>query len=174
MPPKLPLISKAVSLQSLTSLTFVCASCRYSSSRALSSGSSRSRSQGKRRAHESTILQTRAASTTASVTAVNAKHDIPPRFLNLHESFKALETEAAVYINSSQLRLALRGLESENAVTRIAGNSSRIVVNVGVSRSLKNSAGSEWAQWTSEASESLAGRSFGVGATVGEAAYGRR
>ena len=135
MPPKLPLISKAVSSLSLPSRTFVCASCRHSRGRALSNGPSRLRSQGKRKAHEGTILQTRAASTTASVTAVNVKHDIPPRFLKLHESLKALETEAAVYINSSQLRLALRGLESENAVTRIAGNSCRIIVKFGVSRS---------------------------------------
>ena len=134
MPPKLPLISKAVSSLSLPSRTFVCASCRYSRSRALSNGPPRLRSQGKRKAQE-TILHLRAASTTASVTAVNVRRDIPPRFLKLHESLKALETEAAVYIDSSQLRLALRGLESENAVTRIAGNSSRIIVNVGVSRS---------------------------------------
>ena len=174
MPPKLPLISKAVTLLSLPSRTFVCASCRYSRCRTLPNGLSRSRIQGKRKAHGGTILQTRKASTTASVTAVNVKHDIPPRFLNLHESLKALETEAAVYINPSQLRLASRGLESENAVTRIAGNSSRMIVNVGVSCSLKNSAGSEWAQWTSEVSESPAGGSLGVGATVGEAAYGRR
>ena len=135
MPPKLPLISKAVSSLSIPSRTFVCASCRYSRSRADSNGPSRLRSQGKRKTHGGTILQTRAASTTASVTAVNVKHDIPSKFLKLHESLKALETEAAVYINSSQLRLALRGLESENAVTRIAGNPCRVVVNVGVSRS---------------------------------------
>ena len=135
MPPKLPLISKAVSSPSLPSRSFVCASCRYSRNRALCNGPSRLRSQGKRKAHEGTSLLIRAASTTASVTAVNVRRNIPPRFLKLHESLKALETEAAVYINSSQLRLALRGLESENAVTRIAGNFSRITVNVGVSRS---------------------------------------
>ena len=135
MPPKLPLISKAVSSLSLPSQTFVCASCRYSRSCALSNGPSRLRSQGKRKAHEGAILQTRAASTTASVTAVNVRRDIPPRFLKLHESLKALETEAAVYINTSQLGLALNGLESDNAVTRIAGNSCRIIVNFGVSRS---------------------------------------
>ena len=134
MPPKLPLISKAVSSLSLPSRTFVCASCRYSRSRALSNGPSRLRSQGNRKADGGTSLQTRAASTTASVTAVNVKRDIPPRFLKLHESLKALETEAAVYINSSQLRLALRGLESENAVTRLAGNPTRIIVNIGGSR----------------------------------------
>ena len=135
MPPKLPLTGKAVSSLSLPSQTFVCASCRYSRNCALFNGPSKLRSQGKRKAHEGTILQTRAASTTASVTAVNVRRDIPPRFLKLHESLKALETEAAVYINSSQLSLALRGLESENAVTRIAGNTCRITVNVGVSRS---------------------------------------
>ena len=135
MPPKLPLIGKAVSSPSLPSRTFICASCRYSWNRAFSNGPSGSRNRGKRKAHQGTILQIRAASTTASVTAVNVRRDIPPRFLELHQSLKALEAEAAVYINSSQLRLASRGLESENAVTRIAGKFSRITVNVDTNRS---------------------------------------
>lgn len=60
-------------------------------------------------------------STIASVTAVNAQRDIPLTFRPLHDSLSALEHEAAIYVNLSQLKLALRGLESENAVTRVAG-----------------------------------------------------
>lgn len=127
MPPKLPLIGKTVSslFLPLSSQRFVCSLCRHKQARALPNGpaiGATSKIQSNCKARRTT-LQTRTASTTASVTAVNVRRDIPPYFRNLHESIKALETEAAVYVNLSQLRLALRGLESENAVTRIAGNS---------------------------------------------------
>ena len=115
MPPKLPLIGKAISSLSFSSRPFVCSSCRHEQIRALSIGLARTKENLKSRRTIRTV------STTASVTAVNARREIPPRFRTLYESLKALETEAAVYINLSQLRLALRGLESENAVTRIAG-----------------------------------------------------
>lgn len=120
MSSKLPLVGKAVSSLSLSSRPFVCPSCRCKQARAFSNGPARLRSQSNRKARGTSL---RTASTTASVTAVNFRGDVPPRFTNLHESMKTLETEAAVYINLSQLRLALKGLESENAVTRIAGKS---------------------------------------------------
>ena len=120
MPTKLPLSAKAASSLFPSSRIFVCSSCRYKQARAISNGSARLGTQANRKARETT-LNVRTASTTASVTAVNVRRDIPPQFQALHESLKALESEAAVYINSSQLGLALRGLESENAVTRIAG-----------------------------------------------------
>ena len=120
MPTKLSLVAKAASSLSLSSRPFVCSSCRYKQARALSNGSPRLKTQRDRTAR-GTTLQVRTASTTASVTAVNVRRDIPPMFQSLHESLKALEVEAPVYIDSSQLRLALRGLESENAITRIAG-----------------------------------------------------
>ena len=120
MPTKLPLIAKAASSLSLSTRPFICSACRYKQARAVFNPSAASELLGNCNARRTT-LQVRTASTTASVTAVNFRRDIPPRLRNLHESLKAFETEAAVYINSSQLRLALRGLESENAVTRIAG-----------------------------------------------------
>lgn len=122
MPPILPLVGKAVSSLSTSSRPFVCPSCRYQQVQTISQCPPRLKVQGSRKARWA-IPQIRPASTTASVTAVNARREIPTRFKNLHESLKALETEAAVYINLSQLGLALRGLESENAVTRIAGES---------------------------------------------------
>ena len=122
MPTKLPLIAKAISSLSDPLRPFVCSSCRYEQARAVSNRSARLRILGNRTAR-GTTLRIRTASTTASVTAVNVRREIPPRFRKLHESLKALEIEAAVYINSSQLRLALRGLESDDAVTRIAGKS---------------------------------------------------
>lgn len=57
----------------------------------------------------------------APVTVVNAKQEIPPPFELLYKELTALLLEATVYVNPSQLQLALRALESENAVTRIAG-----------------------------------------------------
>ena len=116
MPLKLPLSGTTVSSLPIPSRPFICPSCRYKQARLISNG----RGNRNRKAC-GTARQSRTASTTASVTAVNVKRNIPPRFLELHESLKALETEAAVHVNSSQLSLALRGLESENAITRIAG-----------------------------------------------------
>lgn len=65
----------------------------------------------------------RTASTITSVTAVNAPKAIPPAFRELHDALSVLQRDAAVYTNLSQLQLALRGLESENGITRIAGMS---------------------------------------------------
>jgi hypothetical protein len=56
----------------------------------------------------------------APVTVVNAVKHIPPAALELHEALENLQREAEMYTSLSQLQLALRGLESENAVTRIA------------------------------------------------------
>ena len=120
MPTILPLSAKAVYPLSPSSRLYVCSSCRYKQARAISNGSALLGTRAHRKAR-GTTLQFRTASTIAPVTAVNVRRDIPLRFRILHESLKALESDAAVYINSSQLRLALRGLESENAVTRIAG-----------------------------------------------------
>ncbi|KAL8808800.1 MAG: hypothetical protein Q9200_004015 [Gallowayella weberi] len=62
----------------------------------------------------------RKASTVASVTAVNPKKDIPHTFQGLYEALCILQREAALYTNLSQIKLALRGLESENGITRVA------------------------------------------------------
>ena len=120
MPTILPLSAKAGYFLFPSSRFFVCSSCHYKQARAISNGSAPLGTRANRKAR-GTALHIRTASTIASVTAVNVKRDIPLKFRSLHESLKALESEAPVYINSSQLRLALRGLESENAVTRIAG-----------------------------------------------------
>lgn len=60
-------------------------------------------------------------STIASTTAINGNRGLPETLQNLHSSLGALQKDAALYINWSQLRLALRGIESANAVIRIAG-----------------------------------------------------
>ena len=65
----------------------------------------------------------RYATTTSSITSVNVPRSTPPAFRKLDQALAALEKEAAVYVNTSQIRLALRGLESEDAITRIASKS---------------------------------------------------
>ena len=67
-----------------------------------------------------TLPQKRLASTVASVTAVNAKREILKNAEKLYHAVSALEHDAGTYVDLSQLRLALRGLGSENPVTRVA------------------------------------------------------
>lgn len=54
------------------------------------------------------------------VTAVNAPPSTPFAFRKLDQALRNLEKNATVYINTSQLRLVLRGLESTAPLTRIA------------------------------------------------------
>ena len=65
----------------------------------------------------------RRISNIAPVTAVNAQKNIPLEYKELHDALKDLESSAGVYVNLSQLQLALQGLESRDAVTRVAGGS---------------------------------------------------
>ena len=141
MPPKPPggLFDKALS--TLTRSRLICPACCHR--RALSVKAHTLRvHQFSARCPQ--LSKPRTASTTASVTAVNAKREIPPAFQELYSSLKALETEAGVYVNTSQLHLALRGLESEDPVTRIAG---QIYVAPCSPDSFSNAKHSPWAQW---------------------------
>lgn len=63
----------------------------------------------------------------APVISVNATKEIPAAFRELHEKLGELEKKAATYVNLSQLQLALRGLESEDAVLRVAGSYIRLL-----------------------------------------------
>lgn len=64
--------------------------------------------------------QTRLLSQLAPVTSVGAPR-IPAAFQDLHGALKELEHSAINYANLSKLSLALRGLESDNATVRVAG-----------------------------------------------------
>ncbi|KAL2040533.1 hypothetical protein N7G274_006512 [Stereocaulon virgatum] len=121
MPLKQPvsLIDRAVA--SCVRSPFVCPSCRFREAYSIKASPNWIRVFSKPRVQN---VDFRSASTTASVTAVNAKREIPHVFRRLHASLKALETVAGVYVNTSQLRLALRGTESEDAITRVAGKNS--------------------------------------------------
>ncbi|GME40016.1 hypothetical protein B0A49_09583 [Neofusicoccum parvum] len=62
----------------------------------------------------------RPAATLASRTAINAPLDVPPRLKELYQALDALKSDAASYVNLSRLQLALRGLETEDPVVRVA------------------------------------------------------
>lgn len=67
--------------------------------------------------------QVRHSSTTTSISAFNARKGIPVQLQHLHSSLNALHHDAILHLDLSQLKLALRGLESERLVTRIASRS---------------------------------------------------
>ncbi|KAI9803904.1 MAG: hypothetical protein M1825_001784 [Sarcosagium campestre] len=90
-----------------------CSSSRRASSRSLL-GRASTRISGPRTAFD------RKASSVVSKTAVNATKDIPPRNRTLYDAITALKQEAANYVDLSRLQLALRSLESDNPVVRIA------------------------------------------------------
>ena len=114
MPPKLPRLRKALVTKSF--IVSICPSCRHQTAFSVSARSL----QPQWRLQHQRALHPRKASTLAPVTVVNAVKDIPPAARELHEALEALQREALVYTSLSQLQLALRGLESKNAVTRVA------------------------------------------------------
>ncbi|KAI9850310.1 MAG: 3',5'-cyclic-nucleotide phosphodiesterase (PDEase) (3':5'-CNP) [Thelocarpon superellum] len=65
-------------------------------------------------------LRPRFVSTHRSATAINAARPIPPSFRELYDRLSAVQERAANYVNLSRLRLALNGLESRDAVVRVA------------------------------------------------------
>ncbi|KAF2871293.1 hypothetical protein BDV95DRAFT_521905 [Massariosphaeria phaeospora] len=65
-------------------------------------------------------LNLRCASTHISPTAINYRPNIPPRNEDIHNALSELGGSAAAYVNISRLQLALRGLATQDAATRIA------------------------------------------------------
>jgi hypothetical protein len=152
MPPKQPLslIDRAVA--SFVRSPFVCPSCRFREAYSTKASPSRTRVFSKPRVQN---VNLRSASTTASVTAVNAKREIPLAFRRLHASLKALETDAGVYVNTSQLQLALRGTESEDAITRVAGKNSMQCCQLDLRADLRDSPRTQWPIRSTEAHQSF-------------------
>ena len=62
----------------------------------------------------------RCITTTPAITAINAQRDIPEPNKPLHAALARLEQDAGLFVDISQLRLALKGLESKDAITRVA------------------------------------------------------
>jgi hypothetical protein len=67
-----------------------------------------------------TNLRVRSASTHVSPTAINLRPNIPPRNQELHNALSKLNDAAETYVDISRVQLALRGLEAQDAVTRVA------------------------------------------------------
>lgn len=56
----------------------------------------------------------------ASSTAVNAPSTVPPELRDLHQRLQLLQDKASIYLDLSRLQLALRSLESQDPVIRLA------------------------------------------------------
>lgn len=59
--------------------------------------------------------------TTASTSAITAGRNVPPQFKELHHALSGIKDAAIEQVNLSRLQLALRGLESETPLIRVAG-----------------------------------------------------
>lgn len=55
--------------------------------------------------------------------AINAGKNVPPRFKELYAALNRVGDVATDRVNLSRLQLALRGLESEEPLVRVAGES---------------------------------------------------
>ena len=65
--------------------------------------------------------EARHASYYASSTAINASKEVPEQYRSLYAGLDGLKRDAANYVDPSRLQLALRSLESQTPVIRIAG-----------------------------------------------------
>ncbi|KAI9802291.1 MAG: hypothetical protein M1833_001797 [Piccolia ochrophora] len=72
------------------------------------------------RPRRSPLQPTRYASTLASSTAINATKHIPGKVRGLYNALSTLKSQAANYVNLSRVLLALRSLETEDAIVRVA------------------------------------------------------
>lgn len=117
MPLKFARISKGI--LSKATLSALCPSCRFQKVVLSVQHQVNVRAQSQTRAY-SQGREFPLPVSKASIYAINAKKEIPTQLQDLHRSLSALENDAISYVNLSQLRLALRGLESKRPVTRIA------------------------------------------------------
>jgi hypothetical protein len=116
MPPKLRgSLTKSLSHAGVNGAVFYCPSCttwrRTLSTRRSGIASSRLE------ANRLSFLSSRPI-TTSSV--VHARH-VPPRLRELYEALNQIQGVATEQVNISRLQLALRGLESEAPIIRVAG-----------------------------------------------------
>ncbi len=114
----------------------------------------------------------RRSSTVASTTAINAARELPPNLRELHDALSELRSKAANYVNLSRLQLALRGLETRDAVVRVAGMTVTETALISSTEADTGFVGSSWSQWTKSGGEigaASACGSIGAGAAVGKA-----
>lgn len=96
-----------------TSVSFICRSCRICSDFL--------RFDNRQAARRLQNRQKRHASSVSPVTTINASKQIPAPYRELYDQLGVLRSQAATYVDLSKLQLAIKSLESENAVIRIAG-----------------------------------------------------
>ena len=166
MPPRLPKTHIGSKLLVPSSSPFVCPSCLYRSKHLTLP--SRQKSQWHPTTRRVPLAKT--ASTVASVTAIDAPKEVPHTFRELHKALAVLQDKAANYVNLSQLQLALRGLESTDAVIRVAGASLSSVVHLRIRAEFKRSPGSQWPARRAQACKSSPSRSISTRGGVGTTA----
>ncbi len=118
MPPRLSTLRQLLPVPSKRSSGLVyCTACVFWRL----SGAQRPWQDARQRSKSRSASRLRRSSTLASTTAVNATREVPANLRELHEALSELNSKAASYVNLSRLQLALRGLETEDAVIRVAG-----------------------------------------------------
>jgi hypothetical protein len=116
-------LTKSLSGQLDSSAVFYCPSCaiwrRTLSTRAHTSRSIDKPDTSRRvtRAHNTIESAPRTFTTSSIITAKS----VPPRFKELHAALEGVKDAALEQVNLSRLQFALRGLESETPLIRVAG-----------------------------------------------------
>lgn len=131
MPPRTALATRA--LRSLSQEPYVCPSCLLKEGRRSTSRAQPARSffaqrrprivakpQSTERAKASTSQRYASSNALASRTAVNAPSTVPFELRELHQTLQLLQDKASNYVDLSRLQLALRSLESDDPIVRIA------------------------------------------------------
>lgn len=107
-----------------SSAAFYCPSCAIWR-RTLSTRANISRSIEKpdtsRRVTRAQNIITASASRTFTTSSIITAKSVPPRFKELHAALEEVKDAALEQVNLSRLQFALRGLESETPLIRVAG-----------------------------------------------------
>ncbi|MCJ1247978.1 hypothetical protein MMC30_005193 [Trapelia coarctata] len=126
MPTKAPSTRALRSLRSYLGFRpFICPSCRHNRpastvAAAATTTTTRASTQWSNYSPKHLKPLRRRVASITPVTAVNVPRTIPAANLRLYEELTALEKKAATFVHLSQLQLALRGLESEDPIIRVA------------------------------------------------------
>ncbi|KAF2163441.1 hypothetical protein M409DRAFT_57349 [Zasmidium cellare ATCC 36951] len=130
MPPRIPLTTRSVRI--IHKDSYVCPSCllkdagraeqptpirRFTSERRVRDRTRPDRNEGPKARVTHRYASNGAL---ASSTAVNAPSTVPFELRDLHQHLQLLQDKASVYVDLSRLQLALRSLESEDPIIRIA------------------------------------------------------
>ena len=117
-------LAKSLSRPLDSSAVFYCPSCaiwrRTLSTRANTSRSIEKADTSRRVARAQNTITSSAPRTFTTSSVITAK-SVPPRFKELHAALEGVKDAALEQVNLSRLQFALRGLESETPLIRVAG-----------------------------------------------------